>query len=122
MARRKTRDIRELSTAVEAINPVVEQQIPIEDRVNNQVSKELAMSRAGVTRRKTYEVICELLTADKEIIVYDKNGVEVKERLPDLDKRKQGAELALKAFGDLKEMKDFGNNNTYNTVVYQWKK
>lgn len=122
MARRKTRDISELSTAVEAINPVVETQIPVEDKVNNQVSKELAMSRAGVTRRKTYEVICELLTAEKELVGYDKNGVEVRESIPDLDKRRQGAELALKAFGDLKEMKEAGNNNTYNTVVYQWKK
>lgn len=122
MARRKTRDISELSTAVEAINPVVETQIPVEDKVNNQVSKELAMSRAGVTRRKTYEVISELLTAEKELVGYDKNGVEVRESIPDLDKRRQGAELALKAFGDLKEMKEAGNNNTYNTVVYQWKK
>lgn len=133
MARKKTRDISELASVVsntpvvETVVPVVEtipvsEAIPVEDRVNNQGSKELAMSKAGVTRRRTYEVICELLTAVKRVVGYDSRGMEVVTEEPDLDKRKMGAELALKAFGDLKEMKDVGGQVTYNTVVYQWKK
>lgn len=92
------------------------------DRVNNIIHKERAMYEAGVTRRRTYEVICELLTAVKRVVGYDSRGMEVVTEEPDLDKRKMGAELALKAFGDLKEMKDVGGQTTYNTVVYQWKK
>lgn len=133
MARKKARDISELAEVVsstpvvEPVVPVVEtipatDSIPVEDRVNNQGSKELAMSRAGVTRRRTYEVICELLSAVKRVVGYDSRGMEVVSEEPDLDKRKMGAELALKAFGDLKEMKDVGGQVTYNTVVYQWKK
>lgn len=138
MARKKARDISELAEVVsstpvvETVVPVVEtipatdsipsSAIPVEDRVNNQGSKELAMSKAGVTRRRTYEVICELLSAVKRVVGYDSRGMEVVSEEPDLDKRKMGAELALKAFGDLKEMKDVGGQVTYNTVVYQWKK
>lgn len=133
MARKKARDISELASAVTSTpvvetafnNPIVEtavDTIPVEDRVNNQGSKELAMSKAGVTRRRTYEVICELLSAVKRVVGYDSRGMEVVSEEPDLDKRKMGAELALKAFGDLKEMKDVGGQVTYNTVVYQWKK
>lgn len=144
MARKKARDISELASVVINTpivetafnNPVVEhavetipssdipaaEAIPVEDRVNNQASKELAMSKAGVTRRRTYEVICELLSAVKRVVGYDSRGMEVVSEEPDLDKRKMGAELALKAFGDLKEMKDVGGQVTYNTVVYQWKK
>lgn len=142
MARKKARDISELAEVVSS-TPVVEtafpnqvptseviptadsipsSEIPVEDRVNNQSSKELAMSKAGVTRRRTYEVICELLSAVKRVVGYDSRGMEVVSEEPDLDKRKMGAELALKAFGDLKEMKDVGGQVTYNTVVYQWKK
>lgn len=140
MARKKTRDISELAEVVistpvveTAFNPQVDvpstsqplpesEIIPVEDKVNNQSSKELAMSRAGVTRRRTYEVICELLSAVKRVVGYDSKGMEIVSEEPDLDKRKMGAELALKAFGDLKEMKDVGGQTTYNTVVYQWKK
>lgn len=129
MARKKARDISELAEVVSstpivetALNPQVTDNIPVEDKVNNQASKELAMSKAGVTRRRTYEVICELLSAVKRVVGYDSRGMEVVSEEPDLDKRKMGAELALKAFGDLKEMKDVGGQVTYNTVVYQWKK
>lgn len=139
MARKKSRDISELAEAVintpiveTVLNPQVDtipvsevpvsEAIPVEDKVNNQSSKELAMSKAGVTRRRTYEVICELLSAVKTEVGYDEKGRPVSTEVPDLDKRKMGAELALKAFGDLKEMKDLGNSTTYNTVVVQWKK
>lgn len=107
---------------IKVVEEVPSESIPVEDRVNNQGSKELAMSKAGVTRRRTYEVICELLTAVKVEVYYDYQGKECVRELPDLDKRRQGAELALKAFGDLKEMKDVSGQVTYNTVVYQWKK
>lgn len=101
---------------------ITETEIPVEDKVNNVDSKELAMSRAKVTRRRTYEVISELLSAVKKVVRYDSRGMEIVTEEPDLDRRKQGAELALKAFGDLKEMKASEGSTTYNTVVYQWKK
>lgn len=73
------------------------------DRVNNVTQKEEALYKSGVTRYKTYKVINELLSAMRIETTYTQDGEEIKTEVPDLEKRKQGAELALRAFGDSKE-------------------
>jgi len=80
------------------------------DRINNVTQKEEAMASAGVTRIKTYAVIFRLLDAMKEIEVVDKAGNVRKEMVPDLAAQARGAEMALKAMGDMIEHKqvDYG--------------
>jgi len=71
------------------------------DRIN----KDEAMASGGVTRIKTYAVIFRLLDAMKEIEVVDKAGNVRKEMVPDLAAQARGAEMALKAMGDMIEHK-----------------
>lgn len=73
------------------------------DRVNNIIQKEESLYKAGVTRRKVYERIGELLNATRKISSTDENGVPQVTEEPDLQRRKEGAELAMRAFGDSKE-------------------
>src|SRR6185369_2098648 len=84
------KDISQLATAVikNPIEPALQTVSPVDpavktasletvvDRVNNVEHKESAMSKAGVTRRKTYAVICELLEAVKTKVGYDEKGFE----------------------------------------------
>lgn len=90
------------------------------DRVGNISQKELALSTSGVTRRKVYEEIGGMLRAVKKVERVD-GGMVVTSEEPDMVMRARGVELALKAFGDLKEFERVGGNVTHNTVVYQWK-
>lgn len=75
------------------------------DQINNVAQKEMAMDLAGVTRRRTYDVISRLLGATKWAEVTDKNGNVKFENVPDLEKQRQGAEMALKVMGDMIEHK-----------------
>lgn len=76
------------------------------DQVNNLTQKQAAMARAGVTREKTYVVIAKLLDAKKWGQVTDSQGNVKWEETDDLDKQKLGADMALKAFGDMVERKE----------------
>jgi hypothetical protein len=73
------------------------------------------MYASGVTRRRAYDVISELLCAVRRVVGYDSRGMEVVTEEPDLDKRRQGAELALKAFNDSKE--SVSVNTQVNNIV-----
>lgn len=75
------------------------------DQINNVAQKELAMSLEGVTRRKTYQVISKLLEAKKWSEVTDKGGNVRWEWVDDLEKQRQGAEMALRVMGDMIEHK-----------------
>lgn len=88
---------------------------PTIDRVNNINQKEESLYRAGVTRRKVYERIGELLNATKRVVGYDSRGMEVVSEEPDLGRRKEGAELAMRAFGDSKEF--LAVNTQVNNVM-----
>lgn len=85
------------------------------DRVNNITQKEESLYKAGVTRRKVYERIGELLNATKRVVGYDSRGMEVVSEEPDLGRRKEGAELAMRAFGDSKEF--LAVNTQVNNVM-----
>lgn len=85
------------------------------DRVNNINQKEESLYKAGVTRRRTYEVIGELLNAVKKISGTDDFGMPTMSEEPDLQRRKEGAELAMRAFGDSKEF--LAVNTQVNNVM-----
>jgi len=85
------------------------------DRVNNINQKEESLYKAGVTRRRTYEVIGELLNAVKKISGTDDFGMPTVSEEPDLQRRKEGAELAMRAFGDSKEF--LAVNTQVNNVM-----
>lgn len=123
MARIKKSLIPTITSKSDDIIPV--QTKPIEqlfDAVNDISQKESAMHSSGVTRRKVYNHINDLLTATIETKDFDaETKTWITNSVPDMDKRTKGAELALKAFGDLKEMQKVDGPKTYNTVIYQWK-
>jgi len=75
------------------------------DQINNVRQKEDAMSFSGVTRRKTYDVIARLLEAKRWAEVTDKSGNVKYEYVDDLEKQRQGAEMALRVMGDMIEHK-----------------
>ena len=75
------------------------------DQINNVRQKEDAMSLSGVTRLKTYAVISRLLEAKKYAEVTDKQGNVNWEWVDDLEKQRQGAEMALRVMGDMIEHK-----------------
>ena len=75
------------------------------DQINNVAQKEIAMALSGVTRRKTYEVIARLLSATKWSEVTDAQGNTRWDNVPDLEKQRQGAEMALRVMGDMIEHK-----------------
>ena len=79
---------------------------PERDKINNLPQKEKRLEEAGVTRRKAYQVIADALEAVIEYEVRDSDGMAIKKTRPDLEKRKWGAEMALKVFGDLIERKE----------------
>lgn len=103
MVKRKIKDISELAAVVET-TPFVETVVPPDaDRINNISQKEVSLYKAGVTRRKVYERIRELLDSTKKVVGYDSKGMEVVTEEPDTDKRAKGIEYAMRAFGDMKE-------------------
>lgn len=112
---------------ISAVREVKETEAPsvevklIKDRVGNVRDKEVALADAGVTRLGVYSVIREGLEATREQVSYDEDGVKVIEIVPDFDKRNKAAELALKAFGDLKEQAIVGNVTNHNKVIYSWR-
>lgn len=85
------------------------------DRINNISQKEKALYESKVTRRKVYERIGELLDATKTVAGYDSDGNAVETIEPDLQRRKEGAELAMRAFGDSKEF--LSVNTKVNNVM-----
>lgn len=89
------------------------------DRVGDVGQKELALSKADLRRIDVYRRIREMVDAVKSVekIV---NGCVEKVDEPDMVMRAKGVELALKAFGDLKEFDKAGsvtNNFTFATMV-----
>lgn len=88
------------------------------DKVANVEQKERAMAEAGVTRVRVYKKINELLNAVK-VVEELKDGQVVLTEVPDVTANAKGAELALKAFNDLKEFQA-AVGTTHNKVVYQW--
>ena len=89
------------------------------DRVGDVGQKELALSKAELRRIDVYRRIKEMLDAVdvKEVL---SQGMLVKTEVPNIAIRAKGVELALKAFGDLKEFDKAGsvtNNFTFATMV-----
>lgn len=76
------------------------------DKINNLVQKEISLSKVGVTREKAYAVIARALDAHKWADVIDRQGNVKSEWVPDLEKQKWGAEMAIKMFGDMIERKE----------------
>lgn len=95
--------------------------VPVDkiDRVGNIEQKELALSSANLKRIGVYRRIKEMLDAvEVREEIHDGQIKKIEE--PDMSMRARGVELALKAFGDLKEFDRAVNNVTHNKVVYQW--
>lgn len=90
------------------------------DRVGSIEQKEIALSLANLKRVEVYRRIKEMLDAVKVVERDPVGGVVTTEEEPDMVMRAKGVELALKAFGDLKEFERVGGNVTHNKVVYQW--
>lgn len=76
------------------------------DKINNLVQKEIALGRVGVTREKAYKVIASALDAHKWMDVVDRQGNVKQEWVPDIEKQRWGAEMAIKMFGDMIERKE----------------
>lgn len=76
------------------------------DKVNSIEQKENGLAASGVTRASTYAIIKKLQNARKIIKVRDSQGNEYDDEVDDLEKQRQGAELALKILGDMTERKD----------------
>ena len=91
------------------VTPITDKQgtgkVATPDQINNVRQKEDAMSLSGVTRLKTYAVISRLLEARKYAEVTDKQGNVNWELVDDLEKQRQGAEMALRVMGDMIEHK-----------------
>ena len=89
------------------------------DRVGSVEQKELALDKAGLKRVEVYRRIKEMLDAGKEVDELFEGKI-VTTIVPDMAMRAKGVELALKAFGDLKEFDKAGsvtNNFTFATMV-----
>ncbi len=118
MSKKPSRSNKSKPTSVETAFPItssVEELPTTIDRVNNINQKEESLYKAGVTRRRTYEVIGELLNAVKKISGTDDFGMPTMSEEPDLQRRKEGAELAMRAFGDSKEF--LAVNTQVNNVM-----
>ncbi len=76
------------------------------DKINNLMQKEIALGRVGVTREKAYRVIAQALDAHRWADVIDRQGNIKQQWVPDLDKQRWGAEMAIKMFGDMIERKE----------------
>lgn len=76
------------------------------DKINNLIQKEKNLKAVGVTRRKAYQVIADAVDAYKWADVYDQQGNVKRAWVPDLDKQRWGAEMAVKMFGDMIERKE----------------
>ena len=100
-------------------NNLVTLEKPDIDRVSSIEQKELALSSVGVTREKVYREIKGMLEAVK-VREELRDGEVVSIDEPDMAIRAKGVELALKAFGDLKEFDRAVNSVTHNKVIYQW--
>lgn len=92
------------------------------DRVGNVEQKERNLAAANITRLYTYKKIYEMMNAVKRVTAEDLDGkLIVLSEEPDMAIRAKGVELAMKAFGDLKEFERVVNGNvTNNTVIYKW--
>ncbi len=86
------------------------------DKINNLVQKEIALGRVGVTREKAYKVIAAALDAHRWMDVMDKQGNIKQEWVPDLDKQRWGAEMAIKMFGDMIERKEIEHDLGDKTI------
>ena len=117
-------------SSVETVFPAVVDKttLPVEDskklpdtadKVGSVMQKEKSAYEAGLTRRKYISAIVELLEAEDVETVYDQMGRASTVKVPNLEKRAKGAELAGKFFSDYKENVAVGNV-THNKVVYQW--
>lgn len=89
-------------TPVENIPDIIQ---PV-DKINNLIQKEKNLKAVGVTRRKAYQVIADALDAYKWTDVSDQQGNVKRAWVPDLDKQRWGAEMAVKMFGDMIERKE----------------
>lgn len=88
------------------------------DKIASVEQKETALKTAGVTRELVYRGIFDGLKAVKKTEkLVDGELITIEE--PDETVRLKNRELALKAFGDLKEFQVTGSV-THNKVVYQW--
>ena len=87
------------------------------DKINSIVQKESAMFSAGVTRRRTYEVISRLLGAKRWAETTDKSGNVRWEWVEDLEKQRQGADMALRVMGDMIEHKEVRTSGEVKVVV-----
>jgi flavin-binding protein dodecin len=76
------------------------------DKINNLIQKEKNLKAVGVTRRKAYQVIADALDAYKWADVFDQQGNVKRAWVPDLEKQRWGAEMAVKMFGDMIERKE----------------
>lgn len=96
---------------------------PTADRVNNQLQKEHAAHRVGLTRDKVLKAITDGLQATRDIEPVMKDGTYIipEGEIADTAMRLKAAELGAKYFGDMKEHATIGNI-THNTVIYRWKK
>lgn len=114
LSKNKNKAISSKSPSEESVVNVV---IPVEaDRVNNINQKEAALYLSGVTRRKVYDRIGELLDAKTKVKVGCTSvGEEIWEERADLGRRKEGCELAMRAFGDSKEF--LAVNTQVNNVL-----
>lgn len=90
------------------------------DRVGDVGQKEMALAKAGATRKLWAEKIVLLLNATKTTEKLGSDGTMIIDIVPDLDKVAKGLDLLGKAFGDLKEFDKAGsvtNNFTFATMV-----
>lgn len=118
--KKKSNNLDLIPTETVSSSEVTDNNLPDNtDRISNILHKERALYKSGVTRKLVYDTIREGLTATKTETRYLENGDSQTTQVPDLERRTRAAELALKAFGDLKEHTITGNV-THNTVIYKW--
>lgn len=89
------------------------------ERVGDVGQKEIALDAAGLKRVRVYAEIKRMLEAVKVVEKMNSDGTITRSDEPDNAIRAKGVELALKAFGDLKEFDKAGvvNNFTFATMV-----
>lgn len=80
--------------------PALPELMTAKQKINNISQKEEAMHYLGLTRKKYLIVIVEALESTIKTVLRDTEGNEVVSYEPDYDKRKWGAEQAMKLFGD----------------------
>jgi hypothetical protein len=96
------------TTSVVNKTPVV----PTVEKINSLVQKESAMEKVGLRRQLAYNKIVEALNATRRTEYRDAEGNVLYREEPDFEKNKWGAEMALKAFGDLVERKELEHSGS----------